>query len=258
VDAAIVHRQAHKTRWEFEVGHYRVTVTGTKFRIAFRASDGSLRVSTEAGRVVVAGGCLEAPATVGAGESVEASCAPRKAAAAASEIALVPPAPPEVTPTIKVSQLERWRQLLASGRLLDGLRAAERAGFDQVCRVATEKELLALADAGRFFGPSKRAVAALTALRQRFPGSQDAGTAAFTLGRIAFESGNDYGKAADWFETYMQEQPRGPLMGDAFGRLMEARLHSGDGAGARASAQQYLRRFPGGPYSSEARGILSK
>jgi hypothetical protein len=257
VDAAIVHRQAHKTRWEFEVGLYRVTVTGTKFRIAFRAGDGSLRVSTEAGRVVVSGGCLDAPATVGAGESVEASCAPPKAAAA-SETALVPPAPPEVTPTVKVNQTERWRQLLAAGRLLDGLRAAERASFDQVCRVATEKELLALADAGRFFGPSRRAVAALTALRQRFPGSPDAGTAAFTLGRIAFENGNDYGKAADWFETYMQEQPRGPLMGDAFGRLMEARLHSGDGAGARASAQQYLRRFPGGPYSSEARGILSK
>ena len=101
--------------------------------------------------------------------------------------------------------------------------------------VATEKELLALADAGRFFGPSQRAVAALTALRQRFPGSPDAGTAAFTLGRIAFENEHDYGKAASWFETYMREQPSGPLMGDAFGRLMEARLRSGDGAGARAA-----------------------
>ena len=47
-------------------------------------------------------------------------------------------------------------------------------------------------------------------------------------------------------------------MGDAFGRLMEARLRSGDDAGARANATQYLRRFPGGPYSSEARGILSR
>ena len=219
--------------------------------------DRSLRVSTEAGRVVVAGGCLEAPVTVSAGESLEPSCVPREAPAA-DETAVVPPAPPDVAPTVKPNQIERWRQLLAAGRLLDGLRAAERASFDQVCRVATEKELLALADAGRFFGPSKRAVAALIALRQRFPGSPDAGTAAFTLGRIAFESDHAYGKAADWFETYMREQPRGPLMGDAFGRLMEARLHSGDGAGARASAQQYLRRFPGGPYSSEARGILSK
>jgi hypothetical protein len=259
VDATIVHRQARKTRWEFEVGLYRVTVTGTKFRIAFRAGDGSLRVSTEAGRVVVAGGCLDAPATVAAGESLEPSCAPPEGPAA-NDTAVAPAAAsaPDPTPTIKANQIERWRQLLAGGRLLDGLRAAERASFDQVCRVATEKELLALADAGRFFGPTRRAVAALTALRQRFPGSPDARTAAFTLGRIAFESDHDYGKAAGWFETYMREEPRGPLMGDAFGRLMEARLHSGDGAGARASAQQYLRRFPGGPYSSEAIGILSK
>ena len=257
VDANVVHRQARKTRWEFEVGLYRVTVTGTKFRIAFRAGDGLLRVSTESGRVVVAGGCLKAPATVGAGESLETSCAPRQDPAA-DETAVAPTAPPDAPPAVRLNQIERWRQLLAAGRLLDGLRAAERASFDQVCRVATEKELLALADAGRFFGPPRRAAAALTALRQRFPGSPDAGTAAFTLGRLAFESDHDYGKAAGWFETYMREEPRGPLMGDAFGRLMEARLHSGDGAGARASAQQYLRRFPGGPYSSEARGILSK
>ena len=257
VDATIVHRRARKTRWEFEVGSYRVTVTGTKFRIAFRAGDRSLRVSTEAGRVVVAGGCLDAPVTVSAGERLEPSCAPREGPAA-DEKEVVPPAPPGAAAAAKPDHIERWRQLLAAGRLLDGLRAAERASFEQVCRVATEKELLALADAGRFFGPSKRAVAALIALRQRFPGSPDAGTAAFTLGRIAFESDHAYGKAAGWFETYMREQPRGPLMGDAFGRLMEARLQSGDGAGDRASAQQYLRRFPGGPYSSEARGILSK
>jgi outer membrane protein assembly factor BamD (BamD/ComL family) len=162
------------------------------------------------------------------------------------------------TPTTRTMRVERWRELLAAGRLLDGLRAAERADFDQVCRAATAKELLALSDAGRFFGPSKRAVAALTALRRRFPGSMEAGTAAFTLGRIVFEKEQAYARAANWFETYLREQPTGPLMGDAFGRLMEARLRAGDGAGARASAEQYLRRFPEGPYASEARGILSR
>jgi len=40
--------------------------------------------------------------------------------------------------------------------------------------------------------------------------------------------------------------------------LMEARLRSGDTTGARASAEQYLRRFPGGPYAGEARGIMSR
>jgi hypothetical protein len=47
-------------------------------------------------------------------------------------------------------------------------------------------------------------------------------------------------------------------MGDAFGRLMEARLRAGDTLRARTTAEQYLGRFPAGPYSAEARGILGR
>jgi len=218
-------------------------------------------VSTEEGSVTVAGGCLERAQTVSAGESLEPFCSSgevpppddRPAIEAAPAAAAR-----DVAPATRAARADRWRELLAAGRLLEGLRAAERANFEQVCRSATQKELMALADAGRFFGPSKRAVAALVALRERFPGSVAAGTAAFTLGRIVFENDHAYARAASWFETYMREQPSGPLMGDAFGRLMEARLRSGDTTGARASAEQYLRRFPGGPYAGEARGIMSR
>jgi len=262
VDATIAHRGGVKTRWSFEAGSYHVTVNGTKFRMTFRAGDRSLRVSTEEGRVTVAGGCLEAPKVVSAGESLEPSCPSRDGPppddmpAAAMEAA--PALARETAPTNRPTRVDRWRELLAAGQLLEGLRAAERANFDQVCRTATPKELTALADAGRFFGPSRRAVAALVALRERYPGSSAARTAAFTLGRIVFENERAYAEAASWFETYLREQPSGPLMGDAFGRLMEARLRAGDTARARASAEQYLRRFPGGPYAGEARGILSR
>jgi hypothetical protein len=219
-----------------------------------------LRVSTEEGSVAVSGGCLPAAKTVSAGESLEGSCPPPETPA--PDEAPAAEAPPSLTPApapmVKATRNERWRELLAAGRLREGLRAAEGANFDQVCRTATAKELLALADAGRFFGPSHRAVAALVAMRARFPGSTAAGTAAFTLGRIVFENEHDYSRAATWFETYLREQPSGPLMGDAFGRLMEARFRAGDAVRARASAEQYLRRFPGGPYSAEARGILSR
>jgi transmembrane sensor len=153
---------------------------------------------------------------------------------------------------------EAWRDLLAAGRLQEGLRAAERASFGRVCQTATAKELLGLADGARLFGSSKRAVTALRVLRQRFPASPEASTAAFTLGRIAFEQKHAYAEAASWFATYLREQPSGPLMGDSVGRLMEARLRAGDQTGARTDAEQYLRRFPEGPYASEARGILSK
>ena len=275
VDAAIAHpkggKASRKTRWDFEVGPYRVTVNGTKFGMAFHAGTQALRVSTQEGRVTVTGGCLQAARTVSAGETFESSCppqalepggtsagtAPEAGDAQAAEEAPLAPALDARAPG-RAGRVDHWRELLAAGRLQEGLRAAEHANFDRVCRVATGKELLALADAGRFFGPSRRAVTALSTLRQRFPGSADAGTAAFTLGRIVLENEHAYARAADWFETYLREQPRGPLMGDAFGRLMEARLRSGDGAGARASAEQYLRRFPEGPYASEARGVLSR
>ena len=260
VDASIAHRGGAPTRWQFEVGAYHVTVNGTRFRMTFRAGDRSLRVSTDEGSVTVSGGCLEAAKTVSAGESLEASCPPREMPAPDDVPAAEAPLPVtrDLAPTVKAMRAERWRELLAAGRLLEGLRAAERANFDQVCRIATAKELLALADAGRFFGPSKRAVAALVAMRARFPGSAAAGTAAFTLGRIVLEKEHDYPQAASWFETYLREQPSGPLMGDAFGRLMEARLRAGDATRARGTAEQYLRRFPGGPYSAEAKGILSR
>ena len=173
VDATIAHRRARTTRWDFEVGPYRVTVNGTRFQMAFRAQDRVLRVSTEEGSVAVAGGCLEAAKTVSAGESLEASCPPREAPAPDELPATDAPRAPaqDLAPTAKATRTERWRELLAAGRLLEGLRAAERADFDQVCRSATAKELLALADAGRFFGPSQRAVTALVAIADSaFPG----------------------------------------------------------------------------------------
>jgi hypothetical protein len=280
VDATIVHRTTGRTKWQFDAGAYRVTVNGTKFRVAYQSRTRALRVSTQEGRVTVTGGALDAPRVVSAGESLnpaesrkvapigeetpESSAAgtPSAEADLPSAVPVAPSAasvaPPEPSRSAKVGHSEPWQELIAAGQLREALRAAERADFSVVCETATLKELLALAEAGRFFGPSKRAVTALSVLRRRFPRSPEAGTAAFTLGRIASEKDGAYARAADWFEIYLREQPNGPLMGDAFGRLMEARHRSGDRTGARSSAEQYLRRFPAGPYADEARDILSE
>lgn len=260
VDATIAHRKGARTRWDFEAGPFRVTVTGTKFRLAYFPTDQSFRLSTEEGRVVVSGGCQKAPKAVSAGEKLELSCLPK----ATSAWTVPEPIPPVVEPVVAPPPMVRgargdsWRELLAAGRLAEGVRAAERGNLDRVCQVATTKELLALADAARLSGRDGPAGVALRALRRRFPGSMDASIAAFMLGRMAFERQHAYSEAATWFETCLREQPTGPLMGDSFGRLMEARLRSGDRNGARSSAEQYLRRFPEGPYASEARDILSR
>jgi hypothetical protein len=47
-------------------------------------------------------------------------------------------------------------------------------------------------------------------------------------------------------------------MGDAVGRLMEARHRAGDQPSARRDAERYLQRFPEGPYAGTARVILAE
>ena len=263
VDVAITHVQGGKARWSFEAGPFRVLVTGTRFKMEFHPQDLSLKLATEEGQVVVLAPCLPTPKPVSAGESLDLSCLPKEEPALQlAALSDVTPSPPEdqtvgATQAVPARNGSNWRELLGAGHLAAGLRAAERANFDRVCQVANPRELLALADAARLFGRAARAVTALRVLRLRYPASTDASTAAFSLGRIAFERQHSYPEAVRWFATYLREQPSGPLMGDSVGRLMEARLRSGDEVGARKDADQYLRRFPEGPYASEARGILS-
>jgi len=151
-----------------------------------------------------------------------------------------------------------WPELIAAGHYEEGLRAAERASFHRVYATASEDELSALADAARLSGHPARAVDVLGVVRRRFPHTPGAAMAAFALGRLAFERRADYIAATRWFETYLAEEPTGPLMGDAVGRLMEARARAGDHAGAHADAERYLRRFPEGPYAAGARAILAE
>lgn len=263
LEVNIASQKASKANWNFEAGPFHVRVTGTKFQMTFHMSDQSFSLATQEGQVMVSGACLKTPKTVSAGERLALSCLPKASSldVANTDIPLQPLSDTVTggTSLDRPSQKNNlWRDLLAAGRLQEGLHAAERVNFNRVCQIATPKELLSLADGARLFGSTTRAMHSLRVLRRRFPGSSDAATAAFTLGRIAFERQNDYSEAVDWFSTYLREQPSGPLMGDSFGRLMEARLRSGDQRGARVDAEQYLRRFPEGPYASVARGILSK
>jgi transmembrane sensor len=265
VDVSIVPARVGKKRWSFEAGPFSVSVTGTRFELSYRAVDQSFSLAMHEGQVIVSGACVRRPTPVSAGARLDLSCRPAPPPAVktasltgAAPVAAPTPADPGSPPARPARDSAAWRDLLAAGRLQEGLRAAEQANFNRVCQAASAKELLSLADAARLFGRSARALVALRVLRQRFPSSPEAATAAFTLGRIAFETTHAYPEAARWFGTYLREQPSGPLMGDSFGRLMEARLRAGDQAGARADAEQYLRRFPEGPYASEARGILAK
>jgi transmembrane sensor len=262
LDVAIVHQRRHATHWRFEAGPLAVLVTGTKFRLDWNAKSQAFALDMREGSVVVSGACLPKARTVLAGDSLHLACGPAPAAHTQEAAPAVPAAPARrvvavARPTAAAVPDEDWRALISAGRYEEALRTVERAGFARVCRTVGDTELLALADAARLSGRTARATEALMILRNRFPDSVSAATAAFALGRIAFERRVDYHDAARWFATYLAEQPSGALMGDATGRLMEAHQRAGDSVAARRDAQRYLQRFPSGPYAATATGILA-
>ena len=118
--------------------------------------------------------------------------------------------------------------------------------------------MLELGNTARLAGNPARASEAYLAARQRFAGSGTAASAAFQLGRIAFDGARDYGAARRWFSAYLAEQPGGGLAQEALGRVMETEHRSGDRAAAQASARRYLARFPNGAHAALAQSLVAE
>ncbi|WP_438007618.1 FecR domain-containing protein [Sorangium sp. So ce321] len=185
---------------------------------------------------------------LGSGSTSVGSTHPPGHAGAEASLAPLPAAP----------ETPRWRALALDARYKDALAAAEREGFDALCATASAGDLHALGDAARLGGSTARAVQAFTALRRRFPGSPEAASAAFLLGRIAQDQSNDPAGSARWFTRYLTEHPGGAFAADAAGRLVEAEDRRGDDAGARRAAERYLAAYPNGSHAAYARRLLAR
>jgi hypothetical protein len=175
---------------------------------------------------------------------------------------------PEGSETVRAAPVDRraratttgtapvsWKTLAADGRFRDAYAAARLEGFDTLCRTLSASDLLLLGDTARHAGQLTDSRQAYTLVRSRFAGASQAGTAAFSLGRLAFDGSRNYAEAARWFRVYRAEQPGGPLAKAALGRLLEIATHDGDHA-ARGIARQYLDEYPGGPRADDARAVL--
>jgi transmembrane sensor len=250
LDVAVVHR--HQTRWLFEAGPFHVLVKGTEFELGWEPAQQQLSLHMKSGKVEVSGACLPAPRLVERGASLRLSCtqpAPPRVASAESPSAQGPALAATPAPAAAGAPPRPERAASAT---------ASELSFEDSCETASKAELVGLANRERLAGRTATARRALLALRKRFAGSSEAATAAFTLGRMAFEQQADHDQAARWFASYLAEQPNGPLMGDAAGRLLEAHERRGDRLAARRAAQAYLRRFPDGPYAGKAGRILAE
>jgi TolA-binding protein len=277
VRAHVVHRA--RTHWRFLAGPFEVEVTGTVLGVDWDPARERFAVHVDEGAVVVRGPSVGAPQVVRAGEQCVVDLpartthispieAPSAAAAApvasarpadagpeepAEGVAAAPaspspsggPAAPRAAPAVT------WSKLEERGDYDAAYTAARAAGLAAVLRASSADELLRLAQVARLSGHRDTEREALVTCRRRFPGTERAAVAAYELGRSSSPS-----EASSWFDTYLGEQPSGPLAREAAGRLVEARASAGDDRGAREAASRYLARYPDGPHAPLARRVL--
>ena len=121
-----------------------------------------------------------------------------------------------------------------------------------------ENDLLLLANAARYSGDVGRAREALTKLRERFRGRSGASLAALHFAKIAEDMTHEPAEATRWLRTFLRESPDSDLAAGARASLMSLLLRAGDRGGARAVAEDYLRRHPNGQHAADARALVSE
>lgn len=256
--------------WTVAAGPYTVQVTGTAFSVEWSKKEQSFEIAMVSGSVIVSGPLVGSGMALHAGQRVrtglssgafklDTTDSARDDASAA--MPAVPPsdsspgtadAPSSTGGTNAPSGALDWSRRAAQGEFLAVIEAAERRGLDSTLATASLADLAALADSARYARRTSLAKRVLLAERKRFPGSAAAREAAFLLGRIAEDEGSG---ALEWYDRYLADSPRGTYASQALGRKMMLVYQQRGAAGARAIADDYLSRFPSGPYAATARKI---
>jgi TolA-binding protein len=286
VDVAVVHQAA--TEWHLRAGPFDVAVTGTRFDLEWKTSQGELSVAMKEGRVVVTGGCLARAQELGAGERLVASMVTsRWQVSSGNEVVASSPTDPSTEPAVRdtppstsaspepsAKPLEEksapvagvssgaadpagWRAALSRGEYRAAIGMLDEGAWAQALQTSSAADLMALANAARLSDDIDHARQALVAVRRRFPRDGRSSVAAFTLGRLAFDRNHAYADAANWFRRYLSEAPSGDLAREASGRLIEAYQLSGNRSEAMEAARKYLSEYPTGPHADLARHVLA-
>jgi TolA-binding protein len=280
VSANVVHTST--TDWTFLAGAYTVRVTGTAFVLSWEAP-GVLDIRMQSGTVMVRGPGAPDGVTVRdharfpsaapvvptsprayAEEAIEpregnvssAAQDERANAPSAETLPAAPAVPGPASSSLRSAvAADSWNGLVARGEYARVVELAERNGIEATLGTANIDDLGALADAARFRGNTSLAERVLVQIRTRFPSSTRAHAAAFLIGRLADDAGNP-ATAVGWYERYLNETPNGSLAAEAMGRRLLSMRHLGDPENTKRAAQEYLNRFPSGPYAAMAHEIV--
>ena len=117
--------------------------------------------------------------------------------------------------------------------------------------------LLGDADAARASGDLPRAAAALSELVRRYSDDPRAYGAYFQLGKVERARGRHAAAAAAFVKCW-KRSPRGPLAEDAGAEAAVSWHAAGRDADARAAAEGYLARHPGGTHEERMRSLLAE
>ena len=270
--------------WQVNAGPYVVVVRGTAFSVSWDASTATLEVKMQRGVVTVRGPGIEHGVEVRGTQhfQVRAPTGSRDAgmeafeggrlAEAASSMphdggAATPPGnlgerlPEAAAPGAKTDEAAAphaapsWADLAAEGQYRQIVREAEERGVESVIQSAGLADLWAFADAARITGRGAAARKALGSVRRRFPGTRQAATAAFLLGRMSDQGGSP-ARALTWYDRYLAEAPGGSFAPEAQGRRMVALRKTKNLEAGKRAARVYLGRYPNGPYAAVAQEIL--
>lgn len=295
LDVVPARRWPGERPWRIDGGPFSVEVKGTRFEVSWDPRADQFSLDLFEGTVSVEGCGRDTAVQVVAGQGVRASCAEKRwsvaplselgaAPVATPPVATPPVAPPRVTePEPPVSPpavmepaspapsalrprrspasrpqeraLPGWSELARGGRYAEAYVSAQRVGFETECESAGAEDVLLLGDVARLAGEPAGAARAYEAVRRRFSGSSSAARAAFALGRLRVEA--DRAGAERWFETYVREEPRGPLVQAAHDWLFELAVSSGQSQRQQARARSYLELYPTGAHAEDARRLLA-
>jgi TolA-binding protein len=183
---------------------------------------------------------VSSPLQAEAGRALAGRAAPQPSARTAAQ-------PPVAAVPMEWERLANVAEYAAAWRALQ-----DAGGFEGVLSRATAEQAMLLHDIARFSGQRQRAIQALRHVVNEHPGDPYAPTAAYTLGNMLDNAGDQSG-AAEAFEIYRRLAPKGDFVEDALTRQLDVAIQQRDAELARRLADQYANEFPNGRRLGEMR-----
>ena len=281
-------------KWTIKAGPYQVLVTGTKFSVFWSKEKALFDVNVKEGSVFITGNGLDNGLTLAAGnrlhinkkkgimslEPVEEKSAEVLSSLQVQEAAgttdqhQTSEEPPQAVDTEPVLEAKldhagdseaqpkkepgsaEWKGLVHQGKYSEAMKMVDKKKFSQLLATSGLSDLVQLADAARYAGKGDEAQKALMAIRDRFGETKRAKLAAFLLGRVALELNDNPHEGIKWLNTYLKEDPNGPLAEEALGRLIIAYMKSGQKKKASDCAESYLESYANGAFAEIAKTAL--